>query len=304
MFQPFQIFFDNIAPILLVAGVSFIAARRIQLDGRVIGQLIFYLFSPALAFDLLYNSRIAANEVGALLIGTITFQLSIFALTFFVLRVQRVPRTAAAAVMISAFCVNAGNYGLSVINFAFGSEVLARAAIVFISNLILNYSLGVFIASSGRNTIRQAFFGVLSVPTIYAIPLAFLLRSLSIELPHVLLRPVELLSDATIPCMLVLLGVQLNQAKRITNWRLVSTGVIIKMLIAPLIGLALALILELPPLSRAAFIPQVSMPTAVVTLIFATEYGLDRDLSLSLILATTLLSPLTLSVILWLVQPM
>ncbi len=304
MFQLLQIFFDNIAPILLVAGVSFLAARYLQLDGRVIGQLIFYLFSPALAFDLLYRSEIQAGEVGGLFTGTITFQLLMFFLSFCVLRLQRAPRTAAAAVMISTFCLNAGNYGLSVISFAFGEEVLARAAVVFISNLILNYSLGVFIASSGRNTIRDALVGVLKVPTIYAIPLAFLLRSLSVEPPTVLLRSVNLLSEATIPCMLVLLGVQLNQVKGITNWRLVSTGVVLKMLVAPVIGVVLALLLGMPPLARAAFITQVSMPTAVVTLIFATEYGLDRDLSLSLILATMLVSPITLSVILWLVQPM
>ncbi len=304
MLQLFQIFFDNIAPILLVAGVSFIVARRLQLDGRVIGQLIFYLFSPALAFDLLYHSEIQAGEVGSLFVGTISFQLLMFALSFGVLRLQQAPRTAAAAVIISTFCINAGNYGLSVINFAFGEEVLARAAVVFISNLILNYSLGVFIASSGRNTFRQALIGVLKVPTIYAIPLAFLLRSLSIELPSVLLRPIDLLSDAAIPSMLVLLGVQLNQTKRISNWRLVSTGVILKMLVAPFVGVALAALLQMPVLARAGFIPQVSMPTAVVTLIFATEYGLDRDLSLSLILATTLISPFTLSLILWLVQPM
>src|SRR5690606_23226921 len=239
LFQLLQIFFDNIAPILLVAGVSYFAARHVQLDGRVIGQLIFYLFSPALAFDLLYHSEIQASEVGALFTGTITFQLLMFFLSFGVLHLQRVPRTAAAAVMSSTFCLNAGNYGLSVISFAFGEEVLARAAVIFISNLILNYSLGVFIASSGRNTIREALIGVLKVPTIYAIPLAFLLRSLSIEPPTVLLRSVNLLSEAAIPCMLVLLGVQLNQVKGITNWRLVSTGVVLKMLVAPVIGVGL-----------------------------------------------------------------
>jgi malate permease and related proteins len=303
LFQLLSIFFDNIVPILIVAGVSYLLARQLQMDGRVIGQLVFYLLAPALAFNILYRSEINADEVSGLFFGTVIFQLVILALTFVVLRIQSVPRTAAAAVMISSFCLNAGNYGLSVINFAFGEEVLARAAVVFISNLILNYSLGVFIASSGRNTIRDAFVGVLRVPTIYAIPLAFFFRVFSIELPNTFLRPIELLSDATIPCMLILLGVQLNQAKRITNWRLVSTGVVLKMLVAPLIGLVLAVIFQMPPLSRAGFIPQVSMPSAVVTLIFATEYGLDRDLSLSLILATTLLSPLTLSVILWLVQP-
>jgi predicted permease len=47
---------------------------------------------------------------------------------------------------------------------------------------------------------------------------------------------------------------------------------------------------------------QASMPVAVVTLIFASEFGLDDKLVSGTILTTTLLSPLTLSVLILLLR--
>lgn len=290
-------------PILLVSGISFVAGRQLKLETRSFGQLIFYVFSPALAFYLLYTSEIQASELGVLFIGTSTFQISMALLTFIVLKVQRVPRAEASAVIISSFCLNAGNFGLSVISFAYGQDVLARAAVIFISNLVINNTLGVFVASSGKRSPIEALKMIIRVPSVYAIPLAFLLRALSIDtLPLVIMRPIELLSSAAIPCMLVLLGLQLSQSARMVNFRLMSTGLVLKMLIAPFIGLLLAVVLNMDPIARAAFITQVSMPTGVITLLLASEYDLDRDLTLSMILATTFLSPITLSIIIWLLR--
>lgn len=302
MIELLQIFVDNIVPILTVAGVGFIAGRALKLEARILGQLVFYVFSPALAFDLLYHNTIQAAELGTLFVATIVFQIIMAVVSFLVVKAEGVSRLEGAALMISSFCLNAGNYGLSLVSFAFGEAVLARAAVVFISNLVTNYTLGVLVASSGRKTIRESLLGILRVPAVYAIPAAFILRGLTTELPLVVIRPIELLSGATIPCMLVLLGLQLGESAKLTKLRLVGIGVAIKMLIAPMIGLGLALLLNLDDLSRIAFIAQVSMPTAIVTLVMANEYDLDRDLSLSLIVATTLISPVTLSVIIWLLR--
>jgi malate permease and related proteins len=299
----FQIFIDNIVPILAVAGTGFVAGRALKLNARTLGQLVFYVFSPALAFDLLYSSQIQPGELGVLFIGTISFQLIMAALSFIITRAEGTGRLEASALMISSFCLNAGNYGLSLVSFAYGEQVLARAAVVFISNLVMNYTLGVLVASSGRKSIREALTGILRVPAVYSIPAAFILKTIAPELPLVITRPIELLSGATIPCMLVLLGLQLGESVKFTKLRLVGIGVLLKMFVAPLIGVGLAFLLHLDAVSKAAFITQVSMPTAIVTLVMASEYDLDRDLSVSLILATTLISPVTLSLIIWLLRP-
>lgn len=292
-----SIFVNNIAPVLIVAGVGYIAGKRLKVESRSIGQLIFNVFSPALVFFSLYDSKIGGEELTILLLLIATFQIIMAVISFVAVRLYGADKMERAALMISSFCLNGGNFGLSIANFAFGEAVLARAVVVYIGNTVLNYTLGVFVASSGRQAPLGALKNILRVPAFYATLIAFLLRGFNIELPPVIFRSVVVLKDAAIPAMLVLLGLQLSETMRIYRWKLVSLGVIIKLLIGPVIGFGLALLFNLQGAAAIALILQASMPTAVVTLVLAREYHLDETLTLNLIVATTLISPFTLSVI-------
>ncbi|RMG77522.1 MAG: AEC family transporter [Chloroflexi bacterium] len=296
-----QIFIDNIAPILLIAGVGFAVGRGFKIDPKPISTVIFYVLSPSLVFYLLYSSDIDGGEILALYVTTIVFQLVMLSLAFIVLRFQHATPVERSNVMLSAFCLNAGNYGLSLVAFAFGEAVLSRAAVVFIANVTLNYSLGVFVASNGRSSPRESFMNVLKTPAVYGVVLAFALRALEIELPLPLARSSARLADAAIPMMLIMLGLQLGHFARFDRLNLVATGVGLRLLIAPFIAIALAALFMLEAEARTAFIIEASTPTAVLTIVFATEFDLDRDLALNLIMVSTLLSPLTLSVLIaWL----
>lgn len=297
MTELISIFVNNIVPVLIVAGVGYVAGQKLRVDGQTVGQLIFNVFSPALVFFSLYESQIGGSELGLLIAVTAMFQLSMAALAYLVMNFQRADRVERSSVMLGAFCMNAGNFGLSIAAFAFGDAVLARAVVIYISNTLLNYTLGVFVASSGRQSPRGALLNVVRVPAVYASVAALLVRGLNIELPIVIYRAAGVLKDAAIPLMLILLGIQLSQSARLQKLTLVTTGVLLKLLIAPLVGIGLALVFQLEALAMIAFALQTSMPTAVITLILAKEYQLDETLMLNLIMATTLLSPFTLSVI-------
>jgi predicted permease len=67
--------------------------------------------------------------------------------------------------------------------------------------------------------------------------------------------------------------------------------------LSPFLATGLALIAGLDTFAAIAFILQASMPTAVMTIVLATEFDLDQNLALNIILASTLLSPVTLSVL-------
>ena len=302
MIELISIFVNNIAPVLIVAGVGYVAGRKLKVESRSIAKLIFNVFSPALVFFSLYDSKIDGSEFGLLILLIAIFQIIMAALSYFVMRFQHASKVERASVILSAFCLNAGNYGLSIASFAFGEAALARAVVVYVGNTILNYTLGVFVASSGSQATLGALLNILLVPAFYATVAAFLLRGLNIELPPVLFRSVTVLKDAAIPAMLILLGLQLSQSVRFSRLTLVSTGVLLKLLIGPVIGIGLALVFHLNDLAAAAFVLQASMPTAVVTLILAKEYRLDETLTLNLIMASTLLSPITLSVIILLLN--
>jgi len=296
--QLIQVFLDNIAPILLVAAVGFLLGRHYRLEPRPVSALIFNAFSPALVFRSLAFSNIEGSEFGRLLLAVVLLVISLTLLAYFVSRWHHLSRIQSAGVILSAICPNNGNLGLPLIDFAFGPAVLARAVIVFVTITIMNYTLGVYIASSGRSSPRQAIQAVLRMPIIYAVLAGIAVNATGWEMPISVGRVVELLAQAAVPSMLMLLGLQLAQSNGFLKPQLVVVGAALRLLLSPLVAIGVSSILfGLEGPASTAFIMQASMPVAVVTIIFASEFNLNREQILSTILVTTVLSPFTLSVL-------
>jgi predicted permease len=297
-----EIFIDNIAPILIIAGIGFFAGKRLKIDATPISRILFSVLSPALVFQSIYTSQISGTELIGLIVIVAIFILVMSLLAFGIALWRKETRLNRAAMILAAICANNGNFGLPLIALAFNNEVLARAVVIFVLVTISNYSVGVFMASSGSKSPGMALMNVFGVPSVYSALLGLLLNFTDTTLPPIMAQPVHRLSQATIPMMLLLLGLQLSRSTTLTHLNLVSTGVALRLLISPFIATSLALLLGLNNVAAVAFIMQASMPVAVVTIILATEYDLDRQLSLSMILASTLLSPVTLSLLIYILR--
>jgi hypothetical protein len=116
-----------------------------------------------------------------------------------------------------------------------------------------------------------------------------------LELPLPLFRAVKLLSQAALPVMLIVLGLQLSEVHQLQNVRLVTAAAIFQLLSGVGIGLLMASLIGLSGPARQAAIAEAAMPTAVITTIIAVEYDIDPAFVTGVVLITTLLSPLTLT---------
>ena len=215
-------------------------------------------------------------------------------LAFSVARWQSKNKAERAGVVLGAIWPNDGNLGLPVINFAFGPEVLARAVIFYVTISILNYTVGLYVASSGQSTPRQAILSIVKVPMLYAVIAGLIVNITNFTIPLPLDRSITLLSQATIPMMLLLLGLQLAQSERLNKPQLVASTVVLRLLISPLLAVFLGLILGLNGIALIAFIMQASMPVAVATIIFASEFQLNKEQILGSVFVSTLISPISL----------
>jgi predicted permease len=110
-------------------------------------------------------------------------------------------------------------------------------------------------------------------------------------------RSVTLLSDAAIPLMLVILGLQVAEVRRWPRNRaaLIGAAAFLQLVVTPLLAILVAGWLGLSGLSRQAAVLQSAMPAAVVTTILAVEFDLDVPLVTGTVVVTTLLSPITLT---------
>lgn len=302
MIELLGIFVNNIAPILVIAGVGYFAGIRLQIDPRPFGRLLFYVLSPALVFNALLHTEITGSELW-LLIGVMgLFVLLMALIAYSVMRLRGSERIERAGVMLSAACPNSGNFGLPIISFAFAPEVFARAVIVYIAVTIFNYSLGVYIASNGHGSTRDALWSIARVPAFYSALIGLLFNRIGIMLPDPLDRSLSLLSQATIPIMLIMLGLQLAQSTRLGHRQVVGIGVGLRLLIAPLVATALVIGLNIGYPANIAVIMQASMPVAVLTIIFASEFKLNIEQISGTVVVSTLLSPVTLSVLILVLQ--
>ena len=241
-------------------------------------------------------------EFGLLFGGQLLYQIAMMTLGSGVFRALGTDPAERAVATLAVGCQNAGNLGISVIGFAFPESVLARAVIIFTSNSVGNNTLGVYVASSGTRSPLSALAQALKTPYPVALIAAILVRMMGITTPAVLARSVGLMADAAIPVILLLLGAQIARSTHLHNLELLSISVALRLLVGPLVGLALAFLLGLSGDARTAFVLQASMPVAVMTIILTTEYGLNSHLMSNLILVSLLLSPITLSVLILLFQ--
>ena len=294
-----SIFLNNLLPVFLAAGAGYLLSKYLKVSPRPLSQVILYIFGPCLVFSLLTQNNLSNTDIIrvmlfiGILIGIIGF------LTWVVGKFLRLEREILAAVMLTTMFMNAGNFGLPVVNFAFGESVLGYASILFVTMSILSYTVGIIIASSGRTNFPKALLNLLKIPTIYALLLAIFFMSTNVQVPKFFDRTINLLASASIPSMLVLLGMQLKTIRlKIRIWPMIL-AVSMRLLISPIIAFFLTSGFGMLGPQRQAAIIISAMPTAVVTTVLATEYDTKPSFVTAVVFITLLLSPFTLTPILF-----
>lgn len=295
MSQLLPLFFNNLFPILLVAAIGYSLGKWLKINPRPLSQVIFYVFSPILVFKLINESHLSNQDILHTLIFTILLIVVVGLIAWLIGRFLHFDRKILAAVLITCMFMNAGNYGLPLTDFAFGETALAFASVFFVVNSLFTNTAGIVIASSGSMSIWNAIKGLFKFPAIYALGLGVLFLHFKWQLPSGLDRTVTLLSNAAIPSMLVLLGMQLVNIR--LNGRLVplilTSG--LRLLVAPILAFGLARLFGMSGASFQAVMLESAMPVAVTNTILATEFDAEPTFVTAAVLVTTLLSPLTLT---------
>ncbi len=290
------LFIDNLLPILIMAGLGFLVSKTLHLDPKTVSRVTFYLFSPSLVFEIVSQSELDGNAVLLIVGFALAANISVGLIGFLVSKLFHFDRKVTTAIILTTFITNAGNYGLSLNLFAFGEDALAYASIYFITSSMMVYTIGVTIASMGEASMKDSLLNLLKFPTLYALILAIIFNQTQWTLPLSIARPINLLSDATIPSMLLLLGMQLGNSNNLGDHKLpiaIASGT--RLLVAPLVALGLSIPFQLEGPALQAGVTEASMPTAVMTTILATEFNVTPSLVSGIVTATTVLSPLTLT---------
>ena len=289
-----------ILPVFLVAASAYGLRRAMRLDTKTLSSLNIYLLIPALVFANLSKrplqwavfGRIAMASV--LMLAAMTFVLGVIAW------LRRIDEKERGAFLMTMF-PNLGNFGLPVCLFAFGEEGLAVAVVVMVCGSFLQNSVGIYFAQRAHHGMGKAFVRVFQFPMIYAFMLALLCQRYGYRLPSAADRAVGILSDASIPIQLVILGLQLAETRLDTRAN-VFIATAVRLLAGPVVAVAVVLAVGLDGLAAKAFIVQMSAPVAVGMAAYAVQFDVAPRFLASAVAWTFIFSFGTVSAVLFVIS--
>ncbi len=290
-----QLFSNNLLPIFLAAGAGYLLARWQPINPRTLSTVTFYVFSPCLVFNLLTSTRLSNNDITRIVLFAVACISSTGLVAWLAGRALRLERGLLAAVVMTSMFVNAGNYGMPVVSFAFGETALAFASLVFVVNTVMVNTAGVVIASLGKTSLRNSLINLLKLPTFYAVLVAILILQTGWEIPLPLVRTAKTLGDASIPALLILLGVQFHSIQLKGKILPLSLASAVRLLIGPALALGMSALFGLQGAARQAGVLEAAMPAAVLNTVLATQFDTEPSFVSAVVVVTTLFSVFTLT---------
>ena len=279
----------------MIAGAGFALARWLNASATTLTHVVFYTLLPCFAFRLLVSTVATGRQFGQMVLLAVLVMVAMAAVGVVMSLALQLSRTEASAFLLVVMFSNGGNYGLPVVSFAFGEEALSYGTVFFLTGSVLTNTVGAFLAAAGRRTVRTALASVLRIPAIYGIAAALIVLATGANVPTPILRPITMLSDAALPLMILVLGMQLERARPPTRPGLVAAAVGVSLVAAPLVALGLTSLLNVSGPARQAVVVLSSMPVAVATTILALEFDASPEFVTSAVFLSTILSPLTLT---------
>ncbi|HKT36299.1 MAG TPA: AEC family transporter [Nitrospira sp.] len=195
------------------------------------------------------------------------------------------PRPIQGGFILATGCINSIYFAYPVILATLGDNGLAQAILFDLGQTSLTLTLLYGLALSHGTVSRKsgsALLRFLTAPPLWALLGILVLKFFGLRLPvwlKELLVPVHL---TTTPLASLVLGLSIGWSGQ-DRQRLAVLGVLIRMGVGVLLGVAAATLLGLSGVERAVVILVAGMPSAVTAVVFAAETGLDEELVASIV---------------------
>ncbi len=279
-----------VIPIFLIIALGALLGKikKLNLDPFIF--IIMYITAPALVFSSLQKSEIKIAEFFSMIGYVLIIILILWVISTIIIKLSRIKEKGLQLPMMFG---NTGYLGFPVALFAFGVIGLSYAVIYSAIETVVLMSLGIYLAHH-KNDFREIF----KIPLIYAILIALLFNIINYKLPSLVLTPIDMIGQITIPLALIVLGYRLTKikVKQVKKALLVS---LFRIGAGFIIALSIVSLFSLTGVLRNILILEAAMPSAVLTMVICHKYRRDPDLVASIVFISTLISIITIPIILW-----
>lgn len=302
-----HILLTNVLPMSLVIGLGIVLQRCFKLDIKTLTKLNFYLFSPAIMFKLLYETEISYGLIGKILLFFVLLAVVQYATVEIVVRLRGYSPGMKSAMRNSVLFYNSANYGIPLNQLAFQGlkETMAIQVIIMMMQALLPNTYGVYNVNAHKADMRKVWRTIFSMPIIYVIPIAFLMRGLQIPIPQPIETPIAYLSGAFIGTALITLGVQLGNMEWVVKKTMavdVSISALLRLVGGPLVAWLIVSLMGFDKLTAAALIVSSAVPTSLSSVLLAVEFDNEAEFASQSVFVSTVLSVLTVTAAIFFLQ--
>ncbi|GAB6862786.1 AEC family transporter [Haloplanus litoreus] len=298
-----SIFATAILPIITLAGVGMALGRLHDVSIDPLNTVTVYVLVPSLIFHSIATASLGGSTLARIGVATASYMVAMVVIAEVVGRLTGESEPILSAlVLVSAF-PNSGNYGIPLSEFAFGADGRSTAVVYLTVQAVLLYTGGIYVAQrSGGTRGLGGMKRALKIPLVYAVVAALLARYFGVVPPAdgTAMATLELVGNASIPLMLLILGIQLSDTDYGAALSSVGKATVLKMGVAPLVGVGIALLVgfQNPTVART-FVLECATPAAITPLLLVVEFGGEsagNGLSVAEYVSTTVLVTTILSI--------
>lgn len=292
-----MILLEIVLPAFLIFLSGFLVQKKFQVSIRSISVISLYIMLPALTFHTFFTIKLNVQILYAAAVS-ILLMIALMAITRVVSRMLRYDAVGESSMMLVTVFMNSGNYGAPIVLFAFGRPGFEFAVLIMVFHLILMSIFGVYLASRGKQSASTSFKNILKMPSVYAMVLGLLFQALHFQMPDSFLQAFDLVGQASVPTVMILLGMQLAELTlKDFDWKAIWLGTFIRLILSPLLTWAICLLFPLQPLLQTVLILTAAMPSAVTVLMYAIEFDAKPQFVSSTTFVSTVVSFFSIAIV-------
>ena len=279
-----------VIPVFLLIAAGFVFAHWKKISLAAVTEIVVYLGTPSLVFSSLASKPLFAGDIIELSAGILLIFIAVGLLIrlYFLLW-----SFSSRGFTLPTLFMNAGNMGIPLALFAFGQEGMQRATLLYVIITFLQFSLGIYILN-GRGNWTEIF----RLPLIYAAIAGISFNLVQIKIPELLLQPVIMLGQATIPIMLISLGYRLHEVESLQLGHALG-GALLRIFGGFAAANIAVHLISAEGVNRQVLLLYGALPAAVVNFILTEKYRQDPGLAASIVVLSTFISVFTIPIVFW-----
>lgn len=294
----------QILPLFIIIGTGYLITKfKLANESwlKPIGDFALYIGFPALIFGNLTQQSINFNLIGESFNRVSLLLLGMLSLIFPFLTWIAKTKQNKATIIICFLFGNAAFLGIPLITSI--NENLAQLATLNASMMLFwVFSLGLILVewfTLEQPNLKKILLGLFKNPLLLSVIFGIGFNFLNIEIPQVILSPIQMTGKAVSPMVMLMIGIFIasHPPKKLSEIKSPVFFSVFKLLIFPIIGLSLFALNEKQELSS---IVQFAMPAAITPFAMADRYKLDKVFICNSIIVSTILSLFTLPFIIYL----